>query len=63
MDLMMKPRMQPLGVLCSFVCCGALAPDAASAVERSVVEAGAEIYAQRCARHGPPLSRWREQRC
>lgn len=56
MDLTVKPRTQLLGLLCCFVWSGGLAPYPASAVERSLVEAGAEIYAQRCAGcHGEDL--------
>ena len=52
----MKSGMQRLGVLCCFVSCLALAPSPALAVEGSRVEAGAEIYAQRCAPcHGEDL--------
>ena len=56
MDSIVKPGTRLLGALCCFVWCAASARYPASAVERSLVEAGTEIYAQRCAGcHGEDL--------
>jgi cytochrome c6 len=56
MELVMKSGMQRLGMLCCFGWCLALVASPALAVEGSRVEAGAEIYAQRCAGcHGEGL--------
>ena len=52
----MRGGTQLLGLVCCFVWCIELAPSVALAVERSQVEAGAEIYLQRCAGcHGEKL--------
>jgi mono/diheme cytochrome c family protein len=57
MEPVMKSEPQSLGMLCCLVWYLALSPFPALAVEGSRVEAGAEIYAQRCAGcHGEHLN-------
>ncbi|HMA75553.1 MAG TPA: cytochrome c [Xanthobacteraceae bacterium] len=52
----MKATTSLLGPICCFVWRGDFGPSLAPAVERSQIEAGAEIYMQRCAGcHGEKL--------